>query len=520
MECLKVYTVSCNVRASPCEGEVRGVVFFALFINPRYPDFMSHGRTIARNAMWLLAATTGQKFIAFLTFTLVARLVGAEITGQFFYAISITSVFVVLTDLGMTPVVIREMAQDEESGRSVLRRAIYGKVSLIPIAILASVIYAWAVGVSMTLFLAVTLACFVMSADAVSLLWYGVIRGMRQLRFEAMGMFIGQALTAIVSVTLAFLGAGPIGLVFGLLCGSTWNVFWSIRHARRLCAVSAADGSWSARRLAKAALPFALAGIFVKVYSYADTLMLRQFFGEIAVGYYAVAYKLTYAFQFLPLAFVAALYPGMSAAHASSERETLRKIFTGSLRLMMIVSVPLSAGLSVFAPKIISLLYGRAFLASIVPFMIFPWVLIPIFLDFPIGSLLNATHRAGKKTTAMGITCAINVAANALLVPRFGPTGAAMAGVLSFWTLFFLGLIFVRRDLPSFAWTAWFLARGCAAAGIIWFLAQKFLLPMELYISLPFAVLLTLTVWLVFGLVRREDVRALRGFVKREPVRV
>lgn len=476
---------------------------------------MSHGKAIAKNAAWLLAATTGQKLIAFLTFTFVARLVGAEITGQYFYAVSITSVFVVLTDLGMTPVVIREMAQDEASGRAALRRAVYGKAMLIPVAILASLAYASAVRVSAMLFLAVALACFVMSADAVSLLWYGVIRGKRQLRFEAVGMFVGQALTAVASVTLALLGAGPIGLVFGLLCGSAWNVFWSIRQVRRLGVSVSSDGAWTTRRLVGAALPFALAGIFVKIYSYADTLMLRQYFGETAVGYYAVAYKLTYAFQFLPLAFVAALYPGMSAAHASPDKSALQKIFLGSLRSMMVVSVPLAALLSAFAPKAISLLYGRAFLDAVVPFAILPWVLIPIFLDFPIGSLLNATHRAGKKTAAMGIACFINVTANVILVPRFGPTGAAIAGIASFWTLFFFGLGFVRRDLPGAGWTAWFLARGFTAAGAIWFLARTFLLPMPLAVAVPAAALLAVVALFVFGLVGREDARAARGLIAR-----
>ncbi len=477
---------------------------------------MSHGRVIAKNAVWLLAATAAQKLIAFLTFTVIARLTGAEVTGQFFYAVSITSVFVVLTDLGMTPVVIREMAQDELRGRAALARAVVAKALLIPLAIASSLGYALIVHASTTLFLAVALACFVMSADAVSLLWYGAIRGKRQLRHEALGMFFGQMISASVSIAAAVWHAGPIGLVFGLLCGSAWNVGWSIWQAHALGITLAHQDRWLFRELAIKSFPFALAGGFVKIYSYVDTLLLRQFFSDSVVGYYAVAYKLTYAFQFLPLAFVAALYPGMSAAHASPERDALRHLFMESLRLMMIVSVPIVALLSGFAFTIIPLIYGRAFLASVAPLTLLPWVLIPIFVDFPIGSLLNATHRAGKKTTAMGITCAINVTANVILVPRYGPLGAAIAGVVSFWTLLAVGTFFVRRDLPSVGWMTWLVARGSGVALVAWIVIRFWLSSFSLPIALALATGLLFVLLVVSGLVTRPDLMIIKRLLRRE----
>ena len=60
------------------------------------------------------------------------------------------------------------------------------------------------------------------------------------------------------------------------------------------------------------ALPFALAGIFTKVYSYIDTVLLSSFLGSKAVGYYSIPSKITFAFQFIPMAFSAALFPAMS----------------------------------------------------------------------------------------------------------------------------------------------------------------------------------------------------------------
>jgi len=419
-----------------------------------------------------MAASTGQKIISFLTFVVVARLVGVEITGKYFFAVSVTSVFVIIADLGLTPVVIREMAADVERGRAALASALRLKLILIPLAILGSLAYIRLTHSGQEMLLAVALACLVMTADAVSVTWYGAIRGRQQLRYEAWGMFIGQCLTAIVSLTAIFFHAGVMGLIFGLLCGSAWNVLWSIRRSHDI-GISLHGASLSFKKMFFMALPFALAGIFVKVYSYVDTLLLKQFHDVFAVGYYSVAYKLTYSFQFLPMTFVAALYPGMSAAFAVNDREGLRKILHGSMRLMMLLAIPITVGLSALAPGLIHLLYGVRFSNSAASLMILPWVTIPLFLDFPIGSLLNATHRAHQKTIAMGITMVVNVIANIILVPPYGPVGAAWAGVISFWVLFLTGVWFARHDL-DWAWGRSFFLRGIVIAFIGW-LALKWL---------------------------------------------
>lgn len=480
---------------------------------------MSHGQAIAKNAAWLLGAQTVQKLISFVTFSIIAKLVGVEVTGHFFYAVSVTSVFVILADLGLTPVVIREMAADESKGRAALAKALKLKALYVPLAILASISYVLAVKADQATVVAVALACLVMSADSLSVLWYGAIRGRRKLQFEALGMLIGQLLTATLSIlAIKVFGWGVNGLVLALLAGSTWNVVWSVTQARRLGLWPERGlAEWRWQKLMRAAVPFALAGLFVKTYSYADTLLLKQFHTAREVGWYAVAYKVTYAFQFLPLAFVAALYPGMSAAYASKEKEALQKIISGSLRLMTIVAVPLSAALSAFAPRVIPAVYGHAYDGSVMPLMILAWVLIPIFWDFPIGSLLNATHRAEQKTAAMGAAMVVNVFANVLLVPRFGPTGAAISGVISFWLLFFMGLYFIRRDLPSFDWAVSLFGRGIGVAGLLWMLIRIATPAMPLFAALVFGLMCALALLFISQLLLVDDVKLILRLFRRAP---
>lgn len=478
---------------------------------------MSYGQKIAKNALWLMVATTGQKALAFLTFYVIARFSGVEVTGKYFFSVAVTSVFVVLTDLGLTPVVIREVAADSKRGERLFRQAIRAKLFLIPLAIIVSLVYVLSIQGTREIVIAVALACFVMSSDAVSVLLYGVLRGHRELRYEAKGVFIGQLITAVIAMSAAYAFRGNVYLlIIALLGASLWNVGWSIWNVRRLGMRFRETERSSLIPLFREAFPFALAGIFVKVYSYVDTLLLKQFHSDTAVGEYAVAYKITYALQFLPLTFVAALYPAFSSAYAAEDHDAVRRVFAGSERLMMIVSAPLAAAISAFSPTIISL-YGRGYEGAVLPLRVLSWVLIPIFLDFPIGSLLNASHRAGLKTSAMGVAMVVNVLMNSALVPRFGPIGAASSGLVSFSILLLVGLWWIRNDLPSYGWLISLLARGGVVSTVLWFGivygVDRIAWPYVLLIAIGSTPVLLL----VSGLLKREDYVMVRSWCRKKP---
>ncbi len=463
-------------------------------------------------------ATLGQKVASFLAFYVIARLVGPTVTGKYFYAVSITSVFVIFADVGLTPVVIRELAANEAKGRAYLARALQLKALLLPLAAVASLIYALVVKVESDVFAAVAVACCVLMADSLSLIFYGALRGKRDLRFEALGMLICQLTTAITSIIVLRLGGGVVGLVGALLLGSLWNLGWSILQAQKRDVMPRQAKLVSLKHLLLAAWPFGLAGLFVKVYSYTDSLMLRQFYGHEAVGQYAVAYKLTYALQFLPLTFVAALYPAMSAEFAAGNHEGLRRSLKNGLRLMMLTSVPLSALLAALASPIIMTFYGKAYAGAIAPMTVLPWVLIPIFLDFPVGSLLNATHRSAYKTVSMGFTMVLNVALNFLLVPKYGPLGAAYAGLFSFWLLFFLGIWFARKDLPDWKWCLSFFIRGLLGAAIIWAFAHYIAAGFPFIPRLLFSGAVAVLVLFLMRLCLIEDLMAVWNFLRRRAV--
>jgi O-antigen/teichoic acid export membrane protein len=406
---------------------------------------------VAKNTLYLTVASVGQKLLAFAYFVLLARTMGAERTGEYFLALSVTAIFSTITDFGLTPVVIRDVAKRPAEAVELVRRALSFKVPFMLAGAAGSVAAAWALGYDSTVRELVLIASLVMLADAVSLLLYGLLRGRQALQYESLGIFVGQSMTLALGGAALLFNPSLRMLVLALLAGSAFNMAFSAWHAVRLFGAAVLRPRvdlGSAKALLAAAAPFALAGIFVKVYSYVDTIFISKMIGTAAVGVYALAYKFTYSFQFLPMAFVAALYPGMSAL-VDRDAAGLRKLFDDAVWYTAVIAMPIAFGLFAVAPDAVSLA-GGGYDGAVPVLRTLVFVLIPIFLDFPVGSLLSAADRQGTKTAVMGATMVLNVLLNAILIPVHGVIGAAYAALVSFAFLLAGGLAFVPRIIEGY----------------------------------------------------------------------
>lgn len=463
---------------------------------------------MARNTAFLTVASVGQKIIAFVYFLFLARVMMPELTGQYFLAISITVIFTVVADMGITPVIIREVAKQPNRARELLSHAIALKIPLFIIAMSAAILITVALGYDTTLQKLVALATLVLALDATHLLLYGVLRGFQQLRYESLGVFAGQLTIGIIGGAVLWQHPSLTLLVVALLSGSVMNVLVSGTKIIRLLGAGSLIPRWQrsdAIWIARSAIPFALSSIFVKVYSYLDSIIISKFLDTASVGIYSIAYKFTYAFQFLPLAFVAALYPGMSAV-VGKDQDELSRIFLRAMWYMAILSTPIVLGIWAVAPEVV-LLAGSdyALAAPVLATLVF--VLVPIFLDFPVGSLLNASGLQGVKTAIMGITMVINAVLNWFLIPRFGIMGAAYAALVCFSFMIVAGLLFVPRIIPSFRFARLLMtilpifACGVVMVGVVMCL-KSFI---EWYFIVPVGAAVYVVSLFISGSVRKTD---------------
>jgi O-antigen/teichoic acid export membrane protein len=468
---------------------------------------------LAKNTLYLTLAAVGQKVIAFAYFLVLARIMAPELTGEYHLATSIIIIFSVVADFGITPVVIREIAKTPERTKSLVRHAIGMKIPLILIGMIAAVVTGAILDYSAQVQGLIALATIVLLLDALHLLFYGVLRGMQVLKYESVGVFIGQLTTVTIGGLSLWLNPSLEPLVVALIGGSTMNLIVSGSRVIKnfgwgilVPSYTVKDLKW----LMATALPFALAAIFVKVYSYVDTLFISKMLDASSVGIYALAYKLTYAFQFLPLAFIAALYPNLSEQLQKDTNEVQSTLMT-SFWYMALVSAPIVFGISAIAPELVQLAGGE-YEASAIVLQTLVLVLIPIFLDFPVGSLLNASGRQSIKTSIYGMTMVINVLLNFIFIPKYEVMGAAYAALGSFTFLLLAGMYFVPKIVKGFSWVRFIKTLApIYLSGLLMFIVVTVLKPhLGWMLIIPVGAIVYIASLLSTGSLKLSDLKQLR----------
>ena len=394
----------------------------------------------------MTVASVGQKVISFVYFAAIARTLGPAATGKYVFALAFTTVIVVFVDLGFTNVLVREAAKAREKIQSYFSTILAVKIFLgLGSYIAAVVIINWLGYPAETKHL-VYLSAVTMLFDSLHLTLYGVLRALGNLRYEAFGIVGSQFLTLILGGIFLLWRLPLIFLILAFTLPSFLNVIYVtivINKKYKINLTPRYDRKVFLF-LGKIMVPFALAAVFARVYSYIDSILLSKLAGDAAVGLYSIPYKITYAFQFVPLALMAALYPRFSE-YFSSDKSRLAYIFERGIKYLLIIIFPITVGIGVLANDIILTFFTDAYINSVLPLRILLVGLVFSYVSFPIGAFLNACNKQTVQTAIIGLVMVINIILNVILIPQSGIIGAAAAALAGNSLLAALGYIVVPK---------------------------------------------------------------------------
>lgn len=475
-----------------------------------------HRERLTRNTAYLTAAFVVQKVLSSAYYFIYANLAGPAAAGAFLYAFSIASLASIVIDVGLSPILIREIAKNPSAAprylRAVLRLKFWtalitaGVVALIGFAIIRSPLQGQ--------LLVFSLAFVIL--ESLSLTAYGVLRGLQRLRPEAIGTTVAQVVPLVVGGLGLWLFGQPLWLGIALVASGVTNAWFALRAVRRIIGPAAPDGErtfpWPARTIA----PFAISGVLQRLYAYIDVVLVGLLASTVSVGLYSAAFRIAYALQFLPIAFNTSLYPALSrAAHESTE--TLRSLTERAWRVLLTLAVPLAAILIVQAGPLLATLfpaYRDARLALQISLASLP----ALFVNFLLSSLLNATNRQTRQTLILGAVVVVNVVINLWLIPPLAQLGASIAALSATTTYTILGVWATRPHLRFTAATAWFMLRlaaaSAAAAAVGWLLSRS----THVLVSLTASTLIGCAAIVVCRVYRLNDLRLLlQPFRRKQP---
>jgi len=236
-----------------------------------------------------------------------------------------------------------------------------------------------------------------------------------------------------------------------------------------------------------------------------------------AVGIYSVAYKFTYAFQFLPLAFAAALYPSLSST-IDRDTNATTKTFSQAIWYTFLIATPIAFGVCLLAPEMVGLIgqgYGES--ALILRMLIF--VLFPSFLEVSFGALLNASDRQSTRMKIMGLAMVLNAGIDVVLIPRLGLLGAVIGSLISYSLMVMIEFVIVSRILPHFLNRRFILRTGgTILSGLVMFGVGMLLKPwLNWMLVIPCAALVYVGVLFLTRSITQQDCSRFSALFRKVP---
>jgi O-antigen/teichoic acid export membrane protein len=384
--------------------------------------------------------------------SVLPRFLGDANFGKLFFAFSYCAIFGTFINFGMNTFLVREMAvlsgdKDGEAenglaqGRHLLSNLFALKLAMAAVAYLLMCLVILLLPYDAITRQAVFIVGAVTCLTSLTMALGSAFQGMQSMVIPNLAVISEKAIvTGGACLALVYFKFSVLEVCWVYLAGALVNfVLTYVFLQRRICFGLSLDGVW-VRRILLGSVPFLIWVVFGEIYVRIDVLMLSLMTNDAVVGWYGVAFRLYGAILFVPMIFNTAIFPalakmggGKAEVGADFARATRRL-----MNLMLVVSVPIAAGIIMVADPILLQLYGPGSYLNAGPCLkLLGFSVLIMCLDVLLGSVL-ISRGLEKPWSYMAIAAAFfNPALNAFLIPMTqkaygnGGIGAATATVLT-----------------------------------------------------------------------------------------
>ena len=402
---------------------------------------MNTVQRIAKNTAVLLVANIISKVLGFFYVMYTARYLGAEGFGILSFALAFTGIFGVLTDLGLSPLTVREVARDKSLAKKYLNNISVMKTILVTITFALIAIVINLLGYPEQTIKVVYLISLSVVFNSFTGIFYSIFRAFEKMEYQSLGQILNSAIMlfgVFFAISRGFSVFGFASLYFMIsvvaLVYSFVISIWKFVKPKM-------EVDWSFwRPTIKEALPFGLTGAFITIYLWIDSVMLSLMKGDEVVGWYNAAYRIILILLFIPSAFNSAVFPIMSRFYVSS-KSSLKFIFEKHFKYMLIIGFPIGVGITLLADRIVLLIFGAEYIPSIIALQILTWAIVFIFARTAFERVLESANKQIIVTKVFGGCALLNIILNLILIPKYSYIGAAVATLITDFAVF--ALIFV-----------------------------------------------------------------------------
>jgi O-antigen/teichoic acid export membrane protein len=274
------------------------------------------------------------------------------------------------------------------------------------------------------------------------------------------GLVTGGVGTAAVAGALLG-GAGLTGIFAVEATVAAVNLAWTTSKARRALAevppeeVTPRPPWASALRtdmVRYAVSATAQAAVHLVVWRRSEFFFLARYSPPTELAFYSIAFAASSALVKLPQSLALTLLPAVATLFGEGKTDRICAGSRRAMRLLLVLSLPMTAGGIALGPAVLGLVYGDDFrrAGTVVVIMLVVFPIVPLY-HLAAGILQGV----GRINTLLGVNIVASVVTLTMctfLVPSNGAVGAAVASAGAQAVGSVLALWGARRALPSFDW--------------------------------------------------------------------
>ncbi|HPM78257.1 MAG TPA: oligosaccharide flippase family protein [bacterium] len=437
------------------------------------------GSRLAKNSAILIGAEILRRALSFVVAVLVARSLIVDDFGRFGVAMALMGIFSVVAGFGLNPLITRLIASDPQGGERRIATALGLKIVFGLGATVLLILLAALLRYPAETFMAVTVAAFMLPAQALEDLAVALFDGRQRMKYSAAITLVKALLLLLLVVWVSFVQPGLAGVMMAYLAAGWLTAAFALLLVRRVeSGLTLRPRLTGSRALLAEAFPFLLIGLAWMIAFRVDTVMLERLTDERTVGLYRAGYSFFEILLALPILVTRALFPALAAGMARGG-DSWRELLSSSLRTSLHLALPLAIGCALLGARFVPWIYGAKYtdggpVAALLGGFLWVW-----FGSMTFGWALTAAGQL--KTVLVGnvMSMTLNIVANLVLIPRHGAMGAACATVLSEFVLLVFLAVMMQRRLGGLStrlvpWRA--LPAGVLLAVAVWFLGEYNLL--------------------------------------------
>jgi O-antigen/teichoic acid export membrane protein len=464
---------------------------------------MAIAQRIFKNSFFLFSGQIVAKLINFLLILLLTRIFSEEDFGIFSYTLAYTGMFMILCNLGLNTLVIRDIAKDRSCARQIVEDMfpIIFYLSFVSLILMNGI--AWLSGWPAYERMIILLLSFYVVFDAFSRSFISVMRAYERMEFESAINILERIFLIILTILIGIFNLSLTILVLSFMAAELIKVIISVAIVKnKLVNFNIKFHTVNYLSLIKNALPFALMAIFTTISMRIDTVMIKIFHSSELSGVYNIAHKIIDSITFIPENIYYAFFPVLASLYII-DRNKFTYTFLKALKLISLLAIPVSCFLYFWASDIISLLFEPRYFTAYIALKWLALAVGALFIKYAVAVVMNVIGKQHLFSMYVGISMILNILLNLLLIPKYGIVGAGIATISSESITTITGLISLRNLLPinKIGIYAFRFIVSIALLSLFMYIIKE----IPLYFAIPSAFLVYIFLLFIIKLVKFDD---------------